>query len=247
MTSSKQKLKNKVVVITGASSGLGEHIAYQAAEEGARIALLARTEEDLEKVRMKIQRTGGNAQAFVCDVSDIVSVRETKHAILDHFGHMDILINNAGIWTDDELELQDSTRREKALLINSLGTIQMVEEWLPELKKQNHGHIVNVISTAGLAHIPEADNRNWKVYGASKWAVSGYTKSLREDLHNTGIKVTAFFPGGFDSNLYERADRPNPHNQPWMMKAADLAEIVVFAITRPTDVSLTEMTATKMY
>lgn len=247
MSHGKQKLKNKVIVITGASSGLGEQIAYLAAEEGARIALVSRTLEDLEKVRMKIQRTGGNAQSFVCDISDIIQIRDTKRQIQDHFGHIDILINNAGIWTDDELEQKDSSLREKALMTNSVGTINMTEEWLPELKNQNSGHIVNVISSAGLAHIPESDSRNWKVYGASKWAISGYTKSLREDLHSTKVKITAFFPGGFDSLLYEKAERPNAHNQPWMMKAADLAEMVIFAITRPVDVCLTEMTATKVY
>ena len=105
--------------------------------------------------------------------------------------------------------------------------------------------ILNVISTAGVEGIPAGDNTAWKTYGASKWGFKGYTNALRESLRGKQIQVMQFFPGGFESNLYESAQRDNPHNQPWMMKTEDVADIVVFALTRPDDVYMEQIVVSK--
>lgn len=238
-------LKNKIIAITGASQGLGEEIAYLAADEGAKVALIARSEDLLAKVQMKIQRNGGKAKPFICDIQQPADISETVQAIEDEFGEIDILINNAGIWTDNELEQIEPALRKQAFDTNALGHINFIYEVLPKMKKKNKGYIFNVISTAGFNGIPEGNNVYWKAYGATKWAMTGFTKSLREELADTKIKITGFFPGGFDSNLYENANRDNPHNQPWMMKTKDVAEIVLFALTRPDDVCMTEIVTVK--
>jgi short-subunit dehydrogenase len=116
------------------------------------------------------------------------------------------------------------------LEINTLGPIQVTEEILPLFRKNNKGWIFNVISSA--AHV-ESDVAFSKAYAASKWGLEGYAKALRDDLKNTKIYVSDFLPGGFDSMLYEKAKRNNPHNQPWMMKTDDVADIAVFMLTRP--------------
>lgn len=236
-------LTNKIVVITGASSGLGEQIAYKIGELGGIVALVARSEEKLKIVKEYINNKKGKAEYFVCDIQKLEDVKKTVSSIINKFGEIDILINNAGIWTDENLEKEKPELRKNALLTNTLGNIQFIYEVLPYFQKQNKGYIFNVISIAG---IEDTDNTLWKTYGASKWAMTGFTKALRDSLKDTKIKVTGFHPGGFDSNMYEKAGRSNPHKQPWMMKAEDLADIVVFALTRPDDVLLERIIVSKI-
>jgi NADP-dependent 3-hydroxy acid dehydrogenase YdfG len=155
-------------------------------------------------------------------------------------------VNGAGIWTDESLEQEKPERRLWALETNVLGHINFTYAVLPTFHKKNAGYIFNVISTAGASDTPSGNNVLWKTYGASKWAMSGFTKALREDLAETKIRVTAFHPGGFESMLYEKAGRPNPHNQPWMMKTADVADIVIFVLTRPDDVMMERIVVSKV-
>lgn len=240
------RLKNKVVIITGSSQGLGECLAYKLAKEGAVIGLLARTESLLKKVRQKILKGSGRAEYSVCDIRDLSQIKQAVKEIKKKFGKVDILVNNAGIWTDENLEKDRPELRQNALNTNALGHINFTYEMLPVLKKQKKAHIFNVISTAGVLGIPSGDNTLWKTYGASKWAMAGFSKDLRNSLKDTKIKVTQYFPGGFDSNLYENAGRPNPHNQPWMMKIEDVVDIIVFALTRPDDVHVEKIVVSKM-
>lgn len=240
------RLKNKVIVITGASSGLGEQIAYKAANKGAKIALISKTEKDLKNVKNKIVSQGKITEYFVCDIREIKQIKKTVKEIFKKFGKIDILINNAGVWTDENLEEKNPELRRMALETNVLGHINFTYEVLPYFKKLNKGYILNVISTSGVGDIPTGDNTRWKTYGASKWAMTGFTKALRDDLKDTKIKVTGFFPGGFDSMLYEKVGRPNPHHQPWMMKPEDLADIVIFVITRPEDVLMERIIISKI-
>lgn len=239
-------LKNKVIIITGASSGLGEQIAYKVAALGGVVALVARSEEKLQKVKKRIIENKGQADYFVCDIRREDNIKNTVKLIIERFGKIDILINNAGIWTDENLEQQKVDLRKNTLLTNVLGHIQFTYEILPFFQKQNNGYIFNVISTSGIGDIPSGDNSLWKTYGASKWAMTGFTKALRDSLKDTKIKVTGFHPGGFDSNLYENAGRQNPHNQPWMMKTEDVADIVIFALTRPDDVLMERIIVSKI-
>jgi len=237
------KLENKVIVITGSSQGLGEALAYQAAKEGAKIALVARTESLLKKVKNKIQKKGRQAEYFVCDIRNWKEVKETVKKILEQFKKIDILVNNAGVWTDEEMEKKNPERRKVALEINTLGHIHFTKEVLPSMKKKNKGYIFNIISNAAVA---DHNNAPFQTYGAAKWAMAGFTKSLRDSLKNTKIKVSGFYPGGIDTNLYENAGRVDAHNQPWMMKKEDVAEIIIFALTRPSDVLMERLVITKM-
>ena len=234
-------LKDKAVLITGSSQGLGAELARKVAKEGANVILLARRENFLKNVKEKIEKSGGKVEYFVCDIRDLKQVKETVGKIKGKFKIVDILVNNAGVWTDDELEKQNPERREDAFRTNVLGHIQVTQEILPILNKKE-SIIFNVISTGGLADI---NNIPWKTYGASKWGMVGYTQALRESLRESNTKVMQFFPGGFESNLYENAGRLNPHNQPWMMKTEDVADIILFALTRPPDVYMEKIVVSK--
>ncbi len=239
-------LRNKVVVITGGGSGLGRFVGIKVSELGARVALVARTEKELKIVKDLIKKDNGFAEYFICDISNIKEVKNTVMKIFHKFKNIDILVNNAGIWTDEDLETNDPNLRRKVLETNALGSIQFTYEILPYFQKKNEGYIFNVISTAGVSDTPSGNNSLWKTYGASKWAITGFTKALRDSLKDTKIRVTAFHPGGFDSMLYEKAKRSNPHNQPWMMKTEDIADIVIFALTRPKDVLMERIVVSKI-
>jgi NADP-dependent 3-hydroxy acid dehydrogenase YdfG len=239
-------LKNKIVIITGASSGLGKALALQVAGLGARVALVARSLAKLTALKTEIIAAGGEAELFVCDIRDLSAVEKTVAVILKKFGSIDILVNNAGVWTDNELEKTQPELRQIALDTNVLGNIQFTQAVLPHLRAKNSGQICNVISTAGASQTPAGDNRFWQTYGATKWAMTGFTTALRESLIDTHIKVMSFFPGGFESELYATAGRPDAHDQPWMMATKDVAEIIVFALTRPPDVVMEQIVVTKM-
>jgi short-subunit dehydrogenase len=241
------KLKNKVIMITGASQGLGRVVAQKVAEQGAKVALIARSEKLLKGVKAEILKKGGEAEYFICDISENVQVQSTVKQVIKHFAGLDILVNNAGIWTDDEIEKENPQMRWKAFQINALGNIQCCEAVLPYFEQKNAGYVFNVISTSGVSDILAGDNKFWKTYGATKWAFAGYTKALHDKLAQTKIKVTGFFPGGFDSNLYENAGKKDPHQQPWMMKVEDIAEIILFALTRPDDVLMERIIVSKVF
>jgi len=235
-------MKDKIIVITGASEGLGKAAAAKLIAKGAIIALVAHNRSKLDAAA---QELGPQAHAYLCDVSLPDQIQQTVQQVLDDFGRVDILINNAGIWTDENLEKEDPLRRRKAFEVNALGTIEFTKALEPAFRKQNSGHVLNVISTSGTDDTSAGDNTLWQSYGATKWALAGFTRAFKDALQGTNIKVTGFYPAGFDSNLYENAARPDPHGQPWMMATEDVADALLFCLTRPADVLVEKLVVTK--
>ena len=236
-------MNDKVIVITGASEGLGKVVATKLANEGAIVPVIAQNEDKLTETANQI---GNKAIPFVCDISVPAQVRSTVDQIMQRFGRVDILINCAGIWTDENLEVTNPERRRRVLEVNAFGTIEFTKALEPTFRAQNHGHILNVISTSGTDDTNAGDNILWQTYGASKWAVAGFTRALRDALSETRIKVTGFYPGGFESNLYENANRDDPHDQPWMMKTEDVADALIYCLTRPSDMLIEKIVITKV-
>jgi short-subunit dehydrogenase len=235
-------MKDKIVIITGASEGLGKSVAHKLANEGAQLALISHREKQLRQAATEL---GRNAHPYVCDVTSVNDIHRTTEKILSDFGKIDILINNAGIWTDEELEKTNPDRRKEVFEVNALGTIEFTKALEPTLVKQKHGHVLNVISVAGVDDSTAADNTLWQTYGASKWALAGFTRALKDSLEGTGIKVTGFYPGGFESNLYENAGKTDAHHQPWMMRTEDVADALVFCLKQPADVLVEKIVLTK--
>jgi NADP-dependent 3-hydroxy acid dehydrogenase YdfG len=235
-------MKDKIIVITGGSEGLGKAVAAKLIAAGSTVALIAHNKEKLDQAA---QELGAKAHAYTCDVAYPEQIRQTVGQILQDLGRVDVLINNAGVWTDEALEKDDPKRRRRAFEVNALGTIEVTKALEPTFREQNHGHILNVISTAGTSDTSSGNNTLWQSYGATKWALAGFTRAFKDSLEGTNIKVTGFYPGGFDSNLYESASRPNAHDQPWMMKTEDVADTLLFCLTRPADVLIEKMVVTK--
>ena len=241
---------NDVVLITGAAAGLGRELARQLAALGCRLLLLDVDGAALEAVREELASVDGapELRAYTCDITDLDEVTRVFEQVEREVGHIDVLVNNAGIFTDDEIELRDPQRRRTAFLVNALGPIQVTHAALPLLRRSSDGaHILNVISASGAGDTEAADNRRWSTYGATKSALAGFTTTLTRQLAPEGIKVSAVFPGGFESNLYEAAGTVEEHHDAfWMMRTVDVAEIVVFVLTRPRDVNVERLLVTKV-
>jgi uncharacterized protein len=235
-------LEDKVIVITGASQGLGKLLSSEMAKLGGRVAMVSRTKKLLEKNKEEITKNKGKAEVFVCDVTDYKQVKITVNEIIKKFGRIDILINGAGIWTTDEFEELNPELIEKSFKVNSIGPIYFTKSVLPLMKENNNGHILNVISKAGL-DIDE--NGDWPTYTATKWALTGYTKALKYNLKDTKIKVSALYPGGFESNIFETAGEEEAHNQPWMMKTKQVVEAILYILNQPEELFIASVELSK--
>lgn len=190
--------RGKVVVITGASRGLGRALALALAKEGARLVLANRREDELADVA---RETGGIA--VVTDVSDEAQVHELAKNAVEKYGRIDVWINNAGIWMPHVPVEQLNWRRVHELFeVNVFGLMYGSKEALVQMKKQGGGTIVNITSIRGIDPKP-----NEAGYTASKYAATGFTKCLRLEAEPHGIRVFGVYPGGMKTHLFDEAPR----------------------------------------
>ena len=184
-------LKDKVVLITGASSGFGADAAHLFAAEGAAIVLAARRIDRLQLLAEEIHQMGGEAVALPVDISDRIEIEAMLKAAFEIYGQVDILFNNAGFGRLDFLENLNSVRDiETQVTVNLLGMIQVVRVILPYMLARRQGHIINMASIAGQIGAP-----TYTVYAATKFGIRGFTEALRREVAPFGIKVSAIYPG----------------------------------------------------
>ena len=195
-------LTGKVAAITGASSGIGADAAYAYALHGADIALLARRTEKLEEVKKNIEKTGRKIITISCDVTNEECVKDAVSKIIDYFGHIDILLNNAGIVVRGGVEDLTLDDWNKSFDTNVKGMYLMCKYIIPSMKKQNYGKIVNIASVNAVV----ADKNDMFIrhsYNASKAAVLGLTKGMACSYAKYGITVNAIGPGLFETGMTE--------------------------------------------
>ena len=192
--------KDKVVVITGASSGIGRELAHQFSEQGAWLSLAARNEERLSAVSEECQARGGKAIAIVTDVSEQVQCAQMIQQTVDHYHRIDMLVNNAGItmWANFE-DVSDISFYEQMMRVNYLGSVYCTYYALPFLKKTK-GQIIGISSLAGRNGIPKRSG-----YAASKHAMVGFFDTLRIEIAEYGIGVTMIYPGFIATETRKRA------------------------------------------
>jgi short-subunit dehydrogenase len=185
-------MKNKVVLITGASSGFGADAARLFAREGATVVLAARRLDRLTALAEQIRAAGGQAFAVPLDVAELSQMEEAVQTILENFGHIDILFNNAGFGRLDWLENLDPVNDiEAQITVNLTGLIQLTRLVLPHMYRQSSGHIINMSSVAGHISAPL-----YTIYAASKHGVRGFTNALRREAEAFGVRVSGIYPGG---------------------------------------------------
>jgi NADP-dependent 3-hydroxy acid dehydrogenase YdfG len=235
-------IAGKVVVITGASSGLGEAAARLLAEQGAYLALGARREDRLRGLVDEITAGGGKAIAVTTDVTDRAQVTALVEAALQAYGHIDVLINNAGLMPNSPLERLKVEDWEQMIDVNLKGVLYGIAAVLPHMIERRSGHIINVSSVAGHKILPGA-----AVYCATKHAVRTVSESLRAEVAQYGIRSTIISPGAIDTELPQSLTEPDlragtealyAHHA---IPADSFARMVTFAISQPEDVAVNEI------
>lgn len=234
-----ENLTGQTIVITGASRGLGKALALRLADEGCNLALLARSEEDLQDLVTEIDEKELSivAKAYPCDVTNFDQVEQTVENIMHDFTKIDILVNNAGIWHEGPTEKAPIDKIQGVIRTNYEAVVYTCKAVIPYLKKQKHGQIFNIASNA--ANHPSAD---WGIYTGSKYAVKGFTESLSLELAKSKIKVSGFYPGGMNTQLFEDYGKKN---EPWMMDVVDIVEIITFMLKQPQDVNIGHLQVSK--
>ena len=198
--------KDKVVFLTGASSGIGEALAYAMAKRGAIIGLFARREELLKSIADKIRENGGQAIYFAGDVADKESVFQAAENLRDEFGKIDILIANAGVGGDiDKTTKFEVEAVAKVININLLGAVNSVSAVLPDMLKRGSGQLVAVSSLAAIRGLPKS-----AAYCASKSGMTAYFESVRVDVQNKGVAVTIIHPGFIKTPLTSGRENKMP-------------------------------------
>jgi len=201
--------RENVVVITGASSGIGRELAFQLADQGAWLSLAARNAERLESAAAQCRERGGKALVVPTDVSQQGQCRNLIERTVAEYDRIDALINNAGItmWARFD-ELQDLSLLEWIMQVNYLGSLYCTYYALPYLK-QTRGRIVGVSSLTGKTGVPTRSG-----YAASKHAMVGFFDSLRIELADDGVSVTMIYPGFVATEARKRALGPAPRGKP---------------------------------
>ncbi len=239
-------LQDKVAIVTGASSGIGEATALRLAQAGATVVLAARRVERLEAVASSIARSGGGgtALAVTTDVTDSMSVQEMARKTREAFGRIDILINNAGIMPLSPISKLKVEEWDRMIDVNIKGVLHCIAATLPSMLEQGSGHIINVSSVAGRRPFPSGT-----VYSATKFAIRAISQGLRLELSPTEkIRVTDIEPGVVTTELTqhitdrETADR---FTENWGDKRAldseDVAETILFVLSQPDHVNINEI------
>jgi len=222
-----------VLLVTGASSGIGEATARLFAKQGYRVVLAARRRERLETLAEEIRGKGEEALPIIADVADLRQIEQLVATTLSHYGKIDILFNNAGIGRLNWLENLDPLADiEAQIRVNFLGLVHTTRAVLPHMIARRSGHIINMASMAGYLATP-----TYTIYAASKFAVRGFSDALRREVGVYGIHVSGVYPGGVNTEFarYARAKRKTGITTPARLRlsAEQVANCVYDVARRP--------------
>lgn len=216
-------------VVTGASSGIGRLLALRLAAAGARVALIARRTERLEALASEIAKTGGEALVVACDVADREQVFASAGRILERFGHVDLLVNNAGYGHHRPFLDWDLDDMERMMRVNYLGALYWTKALLPQMVERRRGWIVFVASVAGKLGVPEET-----AYAASKFAMVGLAEALSLEVEDDGVHVLTVCPGTIRTDFFdeEALRRMPPVSRRMMVDAEPLVDAILKALAR---------------
>lgn len=232
-TDLKNRFKNKVIIITGASSGIGEACAYEFAKQGAMLVLASRRENELKRVKDKIGKQDSDILLVKTDVGKIEDCKNLINKTLDKYGRIDVLINNAGISMRANFEDLDLSVIKQLMDTNFYGTVYCTKFALPYLIKQK-GCLIGISSITGLTPLPGRTG-----YAASKHAMDGFLNTLRLENLKKGLHVLIVHPGFTSSNIRKTAltkngdqQKETPRNEGKMMSPEKVAQIISRAIVK---------------
>ena len=223
-----KRLEESVAVVTGAATGIGRALAARLAREGARLCLADINEGGLEEVSRGLRVGGAEVSAHVLDVGDSAQVEALSRAVFERYGRVDLLFNNAGVTLIGDVEEVSLDDIEWLMRINFWGVVHGVKHFLPLLKRRKRSYIVNMSSVFGIIAPP-----GQAAYSASKFAVRGFTESLRHELAGTGVQVCSVHPGGIRTGI-ATSGRLGKHAAP-ERRERDCAKFARLAVTTPED------------
>ena len=235
-------IEGKVVVITGASSGLGEATARHLSAQGANLVLGARRVDRLNTLADKLSGNGGKAIALETDVTQREQVKRLVDAAVQTYGRIDVVINNAGLMPQSLLESLMVDDWDRMIDVNIKGVLYGIAAALPYMKEQKSGHIINVSSVAGHKVGPGG-----AVYSATKHAVLALSEGLRQEVKPYNIRTTVISPGAVATELPNTvtdpavAERINQLYQDVAIPADSFARAVAFAVSQPEEVDVNEI------
>jgi len=221
--------KEKMVLITGASSGIGHASAVQFAKKGANLILISRNKEKLNQVSADLKKYNVSTFAYECDVSDKLQVNKISKIILDRFGSIDILVNNAGFAVYGSVSNLTIEEIESQMETNYFGMIYFVKNFLPSMLAKKSGHIVNVASVAASFGLPGIAS-----YCASKFAMLGFSEGLKHELKGTGVDITVVSPIMVRTNFFNHPSFKNmPKYSPTSLSPETVAKAILRASNSP--------------
>jgi len=225
-------LKDRVAIITGASSGIGAATALAFARQNMRLALFARRADRLEQVAAEVRASGGQAIVVPGDVRARESIADLIAQTIAEYGRIDVLLNNAGLGRLGWLEALDPADVRLQIDVNLIGAIDAAQLALPHLIRQRSGHIINLTSLAGKIGTP-----TYTVYAATKFALAGFTEALRREVMPWGIHVSGVYPGGVETEWgghvgYRRRSRVTTPRRV-RLSAEDVGRALVGLVKRP--------------
>ncbi|QDP38944.1 SDR family oxidoreductase [Radiobacillus deserti] len=226
-----ENLQSKVVIITGASSGIGEATAKFLAHHGARVVLAARREDRMRTIVDNILQEGGNAVYMQTDVTNAEDMQRLAQYALENFGQIDVLINNAGVQLNSHLHELKMNEWWQTIDVNIKGVLNGIAAVLPTMRKQKSGHIINISSVMGHKIIPTT-----AVYSASKSAVRAISEGLRqEEATESGVRSTIISPGMTATGVLEEySDYPS-------LSPSAVSQAIAYAINQPDDANVNEI------
>lgn len=219
---------SKTILITGGSDGLGKEIAKVLTPDN-KVIILSPSEEKLKSATEEI-----GCDYEVCDISNWGEVRSSVERIIEKYKKIDCLINNAGVWIQGELDENDVEEINKTVNVNLLGQILMTKVVIPQMKKQKQGLILFINSQSGMYSKSERT-----VYTATKWGLTGFTKSLQPELAEYGIGVTGIYPGKMKTQMFEKMGIEKDMSNG--VSTSEVAQAVKYIVDLPKDVLIPEL------
>lgn len=242
MKNHNNNIEGKVIVITGASSGLGEAAARHLSAQGAAVVLGARRMDRIKSLADELNKNGGKALATTTDVTKRDHVKALVDAAIEAYGRIDVLINNAGLMPLSQLEKRKIDEWDQMIDVNIKGVLYGIAAALPHMKRQKSGHIINVSSVAGHKIFPGS-----AVYSATKSAVRVISEGLRQEVKEYNLRTTIISPGAVKTELLDhisvediqKANRDYV-NQVGLSPSA-FARLIAFVVSEPEDVDINEI------
>ncbi len=220
-------LKDKIILITGSTDGLGKKLAVSLVEKGAKVIIHGRNQQKVEEVRKEINAFDG----LICDFNNPQEIP----AIFSKIEKLDILVNNTGTWTEGNTIDVEPEKILELTNVNLASHLLVTRTLLPVLQKSEFGQILNTVSVAGI-EIPAGYYHT--IYTATKFGMQGFSEALTKEFDNKNLRVMGFYPGGMETGIFEKAGNDYQKHEPWMFDPQESVDAMIFMLTRNPKVNI---------